>query len=663
MAGHPVFERAWFRLGLDSAASEGRLAGAVAVMLAYAVALAAFKWIPINDALCFSGAIAVVFWFLHDCSVRCRTIGLHICAQILVVCWLLHLWTLGYEGRNAVLGGILPWSDSFDYYQDSLRLMHGSLMEYAAKRPIFSVVLAGLLRLFDGNLQLPLLLLAMFAAWAIALASLEVWKSYGWRGALAVFVLALLSERQWAGFVQTENVGLPLGLIGFVLVWRANAGRDQQPDKAHLEMLAGLFAITVALMARAGPLFVLPALALWWARGAGAGRRKQAIALGACCLAIGAGYGVHESVELIAAKGGSFGDYPAIVYGLMHGQDYTLLTQTHPGLAALGGAARSHEAWRIVIAEAIERPWLVPLGQARSLAAFFFSPHGLFGFVFRNPDDIVLENGAALHASINQFGVIGPLRLWLNDEGLYSLLNAAAMAAFAAAFVVAAVWGMLRLCRRGGDRHVRLLRWTTAAAVLSVACTPPWITSSHQVMVAVLAFIAIVPVAAFGPSNAERGRSPASGLALFPIVAAAGIVAGAAFLRMDPVRPPACAAPDCHLMRVFPSTAVRVVGVRRFDLHDKARADLLYSTRFLQRHNRRFVAAILPYLNDGTQFVAAFDSRDGGVKYLVDDSGLLDVTNGAWQVVRADAARDEARVQHVTATSALPVGQAGTPLR
>ena len=623
------------------------------MVLAYALALAGFKWIPINDALCFTGMIAIAFWFLRDCSRGDRAIGLNVCAQILVVCWILHLWTLGYEGRNAVLGGILPWSDSFDYYNDSLRLMHGSLLEYAAKRPIFSVVLAGLLRLFDGNLRLPLLLLACFAAWTIALAGLEVWKSHGWRGAFVIFVLALLSERQWAGFVQTEDVGLPLGLIGFVLVWRANADCGERPDKARLEMLAGLFATTVALMARAGPLFVLPALALWWAqKETGAGRRKQAVAFGACCLAIGAGFAVHESIELIAANANSFGDYPAIAYGLMHGRDYTLLEQTHPGLGSLGGAARAHEAWQIVIGEARDRPWLVLFGQARSLAAFFFSPQGLFGFVFRDPDDIVLENGAALSASISQYGFIGPLRLWLNEEGLYSLLNAAVMAAFAAAFAVATVWAMIRLCRRGGDRHVRLLRYTTAAIVLSVTFTPPWITSSHQVMVAALAFVAAVPAAAFLRPGPEAARSPSPKLALLPVGAAAAIVACAILLRLDPVRPPACDMQDCHVMRIYPSTAVRVASARQFHLRNKAHADLLYAMRFLRRHNQRFTASIMPYLTDGTDFVAAFDGRERSLKLLIDDSGVLDETNDDWQVVRADAL-GETRVLHVTAVSPL----------
>ena len=80
-----------------------------------------------------------------------------------------------------------------------------------------------------------------------------------------VYALLLLSERQWAGFVQTEAIGLPLGLIGFTLIWRATAGREADPAKARLLAVIGLFAISVALMARAGPFFILPALAIWCA--------------------------------------------------------------------------------------------------------------------------------------------------------------------------------------------------------------------------------------------------------------------------------------------------------------------------------------------------------------------------------------------------------------
>ena len=159
----------WNRLNVirDSIVPTSRSAAIAAVLIAvlYAIVLAILKCLPVNDALTLAAAIWSIFLILERCTLRTRILALHVATQVLVLAWVVHLWTLGYEGRNAVFGGILPWSDSYDYYNDALRLVHGNLMEYGSKRPIFPTVLAALLRLFDGNLRAPLLLFAAFAAW------------------------------------------------------------------------------------------------------------------------------------------------------------------------------------------------------------------------------------------------------------------------------------------------------------------------------------------------------------------------------------------------------------------------------------------------------------------------------------------------------------------
>jgi hypothetical protein len=659
MVLYPLFFRNWLKVLRDSIVPTSRSAAIAGVLIAvlYAIVLAVLKWIPVNDALTLAAAVWGMFLLFERCTPRARVLALHVATQVLVISWVVHLWTLGYEGRNAVFGGILPWSDSYDYYNDALRLVHGNLMEYGSKRPIFPVSLAALLRLFDGSLRAPLLLFAVFAAWAVALATSEVWKTHGWRAAIVVYALLLLSERQWAGFVQTEAIGLPLGLIGFSLIWRATAGREVDPSKARLLAVIGLFAMTIGLMSRAGPFFILPALAIWCACRLVPAKVRWPSRLqffGIAALAIIGGVAVHQAVLHLTATGATFDDYPAIAYGLLHGQDFTLLAATHPHLATLAVSARAHEAWQILLTDATAHPLLAVGGLANSFADLFVSRAGLFGFVWRNPDDIILENGAVLHAAIAQHGIVGPLYLWLNSLGLYSLLNAAAMAIFAVAFVIATVVAIVTLYRRRGDAFATLLRYAITGVLVSAPFTPPWITSSHQVQTATLAFLAAVP-AIMLLGRAQAAPQPISRrLLLVPVGFGLALLLAATLLRLAPLRPPVCQQANVHVMQLYPSTVVSVAPARTLNLRERARADLFYSIQFLKRHNQAFTASVVPYLKDGTIYVAAYDACDNRTKILVDDSRALDLSNREWQNVSARPLA-EPNVMHVVAHSHLPV--------
>jgi len=409
-------------------------------------------------------------------------------------------------------------------------------------------------------------------------------------------------------------------------------------------------------MARAGPFFILPALALWCAvRLAPAGARwpRRLGYLAGALAAIVLGVAVHAAVLRLTAAGTTFGDYPAIAYGLLHREDFTYLLATHPSLAALDPAARAHEAWRIVLGEAAARPFGALGALAQSFADLFVSRAGLFGFVWRNPDDIVLENGAALRAALAQHGPLGPLYLWIGSLGLYSLFNAVAMAVFAVTFVIAAVVAVVALYRRRGDAYAGMLRYAIAGVLVSAPFTPPWITSSHQVQTATLAFLAAVPAIVLVGRTQRPAPAAGRGLPLAPVAFALALVAAAAVLRLAPSPSPVCPGAKAHAMRLYPTTAVGVAGARTMNLHQRARADLVYSIQFLKRHNREFAEAVVPFLKEGTVYVAAYDACDGGARILIDDRRVLDLENRDWQYVEAGPLA-EPRVMHVEAVRGSP---------
>lgn len=600
----------------------------IATAVAYGLVLAVAKAVPRYDCI----ALSVVLWFvfrrLDVATPRGRELGLHGVTIALVGAWLVHLWTLGYEGRNAVLGGILPWSDSHDYYGDSLRLLHGDRFEeVGSKRPLYSVALALLLRLTNGDLRICFVIMALAGAWATALAALAVWKTHGYRSALVVYLALLFIERRWTGFVQTEHFGLPLGAIAFVLVWRANAMRDDRlaHQQARRLVLAALFALTLALLARTGSFFVLPALGVWAARTflPRDGRRRAGYLVAAGAVVV-SGFAINRAVVATCGSGVMFSDYPGIVYGAMHDEGFGYLGQTHPELQALPIDRRVSAAWDVVKAEAKDRPLLLVGGLARSGAGLFVSPLGMFGYVWTNPDDHVLEDGDRVRAAMKEHGLVGPLVLWKRELGLYSLLNAGAMGLLGGALVVASLAAVyVAFWRRRRDPELSLLRWSYAGILLSAPFLPPSITSGQQTQTATMAFVAALPaVVLLAQRREETAPAKARRLVFAPAAIGGALALTVVWMKLAPLVPPACG-DRSSLVRVFATTDVEVAPERSLALRKNAEADIRASLPLLGKHNPELTTSIEPYLRPGTRFVSAFDACDHATKILVDDTRAL----------------------------------------
>src|SRR5581483_1603721 len=113
----------------------------------------------------------------------------------------------------------------------------------------------------------------------------------------------------------------------FTLLWRATASHDGDAARARMMVPSGLFAITIALVARPGAFFMLPALAIWSGMHMPPAASSRNTRLGYFCAAvaaIAAGMAVNQIVLHAAASGVSFSDYPGILFGLIHHGDFTL---------------------------------------------------------------------------------------------------------------------------------------------------------------------------------------------------------------------------------------------------------------------------------------------------------------------------------------------------
>jgi hypothetical protein len=605
---------------------------AIGAALAYAAMLALVKVVPRYDCIALVLFLFFIFRELDRTTPGLRTVTLHTVTVILMSAFLVHLWTLGYEGRNAVFGGVLPWSDSHDYYGDSLRLVHGErFLEVGSKRPLYSVALAGLLRITNGDLRACFVLMAFVGAWATAVAALEVWKTHGWKSALVVYLLLLFIERRWTGFVQTEHFGLPLGAIGFALLWRAHYGKGPNP-RAPFMVLAALFALTLALVARTGSFFVLPAIAIW------AGLRfyrhiiRRLFFIVLAANVIMAGFVMNRAVVSACGSGVLFSDYPGIAYGMMHDRGFEYLGQEHPELNDFPIEQRVQASWAVVKSEAKAQPKLVAFGLLRSGLGLFLDPLGMFGYVWTNPDDHVLEDGAKVRA-------VGPIKLWVQELGVYSLLNAVVMGVLGAALVIASVGAVIVLYwKRRSDPELSLLRWAYGGILLSAPFLPPSITSGQQTQTATMAFIAALPAVVFILQSKKPERSSTS-LAWAPPAIAALLVGIVAWMKLAPRTPPPCipSSEPTALVRVFPRSDVTVVDKRSLSPRKNAERDLRSNFPLLGKHNPELVKSVEPYLKPGTRYVSAYDACDRSVKILVDDQHALpaDANASTWTSITA----------------------------
>ena len=636
-------------------------ASLLAAMVLYAAAVAWWKILPLYDCVVLVPLLAAEFWVL-DCidaarpvddaarleTARLRAVVLFGASAILCTAFLVRLWTLGYEGRNAVVGGILPWSDSADFNSDALRLVHGERFSTASsRRPLFSAVLATLLWASGGNLRIAIGVLTVVGAAAMTLPALEVWRTHGARAAFVVYLVFVFFERRWTGFIQTEHLGLPLGSLGFVLLWRASSGLrspSTAPNQRAIAIATGIFAVALGLFARAGCFFVLPMVALWGAQLAPRPRRWHAFA--GFMASAGLALAVHEAVVFATATGSSFSDYPAIAYGLLHGKDFTWMGETHRWILLLPLKQRAFAAWRVLGADLLHAPWLVPLGLARSFVSFVVTPYGLFSYVYTNPDDRIFQDGARVRSLWESGGLGAILEYWRRSLGAFSIVNTAAMTALGIAFVVAFSTGAVRVLRRSRATIAQpvgpagLLLASTVGILTSVPFMPPWITSGMQVQTATLGFAATTAAMIFARPQRHSGsaaEAPApvpSPRILVRLLAGAValLAAGLTGVCLFPERSPGTDVSPLHWVHLDGSATVDVAHDRTMSLHRKAIGDLRTSLGILTRHNEVFVTALRPSLHEGTLYHSVYDPSRSAWEILVDEDRELAGATG-WVAV------------------------------
>ncbi len=282
-----------------------------------------------------------------------------------------------------LIGGLLPWADASIYYLDAQRLLAGyTLSTVSASRPLFPSFLATFLGLTAQNLPLTLALLVAITAFACFFAAREVQKTHGTVAGLLILTVLFFFYRRFSGTTLTENLGLTLGATAFAILWR---GINQ--NQIYGIFLGG-FLLTLALAARAGAFFVLPAFILWGTLAfRGKARISWTFLLGSTS-AILLGLLLNSLLFKVTSSPNdrTFSNAAYTLYGqVVGGKNWTQVFRDYPELNALPEAESSQRAYSLALEVFRRKPLGLVQGVFRAWQNYFDprgTPAGIGAFSF-----------------------------------------------------------------------------------------------------------------------------------------------------------------------------------------------------------------------------------------------------------------------------------------
>lgn len=611
---------------------------AVGLVAAYAILLGILHLVPRYDCLVFPLLAWTVFALLDGAPPRRLAVALSVIGLLFSFSILTHLWTTGHEGRSAVLHGIIPASDAGDFTLDAERIRHGLDIEVSGRRPLFVVFFGAALRWLANDLRIALVFVTALLGLSHGCVTWETMRAHGRVAGFFVFFVTSFWIRRFTGFVGTEDLAFPLGAVAFVLLVRSADLAIPRPHQAIRVFAGGMLCASLALVTRPGPLLVLPAL-LAWAWYAFRGRaRLHAVIAGAA--GIGVAFFTLRIVTARFAHGAAFNDFPNIAYALLHRCELHCAVTRHPELGSLPSREVPGATMSLILHDIANEPLLLLKGPLESFLSFAFGAHGWFGFVWNTPDDHVLENGRLVKRLIAERGYLGPVAYWVEQLGVRSIVNAAAMGFLGAAFVAACVVGLVRLVhRRRAPRH-SLMLFAMLGSLGSSVFLPPWIGEGLQMHTGIFAFVPCA--AALGlVAHRRRPRGPAPRALLatglgFPAFVAVAVIA--AVLFPEHASKEGCA-DDVTRASVMPST--------RFLVGSFDEPPLSQNLEFLGIHNPDLVRAIRAAAHPGGAGALLYDACLGRTRIGFGDKDVL-VDDGALHAWHLRATSLDRRVVVVT---------------
>ena len=311
-------------------------------------------------------------------------------------------WNLA-KSVSLSAAGYFQVSDSFGYWLCSQALLEfgdfGPQTEWCERRAIYPSFLAGISWIAQKNIYAILIIQAFIVSLAIYLFSKRTTKLVGFYGAIisAVLICIYATETTYT-LTMTENAGLAFGCIGLSLLLIAIEKRS------YFYLVAGIAFFSIALNARAGAFFILPALILWSILTAKTFHKPIKNWLIATIFGISIGFAV-QSFTVLAVGGSptnSHGSFSYVLYGLsVGGKNWAQVIEDHPELftgegspgdvQTIGDGSISRAIYKLAWQNLIAQPALIIQALSNNLSKFY--EYGTYGFYRLGDLAILLQLG------------------------------------------------------------------------------------------------------------------------------------------------------------------------------------------------------------------------------------------------------------------------------
>ena len=364
------------------------------------------------------------------------------------------LWSSG-QSEQYILSGIIPFSDSRYYYADVRNLIEGGqFFTSQSRRPLFSAFFAPILAGVGGNLQTALAIIVLISAVSCYLAAREIQASIGTTAAVLTVILEFFFFRPISGKVLSEGLGFPVSILSLTLFLYAARKNNR------LTAFCGLFLISLALCARAGAFFILPALLVWvvWHFRVNSKISLQTVFGG--LLMIGVGFGMNQLIYsiFVSAKALPFSNFSYTFYGLaVGGKGWLQIFTDHPEIANLPEPYYSNKIMQFAFEVIRRKPLNLLIGSYNSWALFFSTDdyYSLFNWI---------NGGRPIIGTISRIG-------------LYFLM----------------LVGIINTIKHRKDPIKQLIFLTFLGIIFSVPFAPPLDSNRMRVYASVIPFLFLLP--------------------------------------------------------------------------------------------------------------------------------------------------------------------------
>lgn len=297
-----------------------------------------------------------------------KTVAITTASSIAALCLLVLLinWANGGTQDVSAIGGVLPYSDATGYFEGAEHLIYdGHLTPWNERRPLNAAFLAARLILTGNNFFVALIIQALLAAVALFLATSALFQTHGKTTALLFFAFSFAFVSCCLHRTLSEPLGISLGLIAFALLWSGVA------NKSLTQYALGIFVLSLALLARAGAMFALPASVLFAAFFFSATWRKRLVGVLAALSAIGVAWFINHAIVQFygTANGALLSNFSYTLYGLSQGgTSWAQGLADFPQLTGADDAKIASFLYQKAIEAILTKPYLLIWGLTKSLA-------------------------------------------------------------------------------------------------------------------------------------------------------------------------------------------------------------------------------------------------------------------------------------------------------